>query len=100
MWKKVLLSLFGVVVFGLLFIEGHSLWREKENVQEQYDQMRVEVLRAKTESGQLSADLEYLSIPDNFEKEIRSRFNFHFKDEKTIIVVPIASTGTASSSGG
>ena len=99
MWKKVLLSLFGVVVFGLLFIEGHSLWREKKHVQEQYNEMNAEVLRAETERGQLSADLEYLSIPDNFEKEIRSRFNFHFKDEKTIIVVPIASTGTASSSG-
>ena len=99
MWKKVLFFLFVILVFSLLFIEGNSLWQDKKKVQEQYDQMAAEVLRAEKERGQLSADLEYLSIPINFEKEIRSRFNFHFKDEKTIIVVPITSTGTAGSSG-
>lgn len=99
MWKKVLFISFGVLIFSLLFIEGNSLWQDKKRVQAQYDQMAAEVLRAEKERSQLSADLEYLSIPANFEKELRSRFNFHFKDERTIIVVPIASTGTAGSSG-
>ena len=98
MWKKVLFISFGILVFSLIFVEGSSLWQDKKKVQAQYDQMMVEVLRAEKERGQLSADLEYLSIPENFEKEIRSRFNFHFKDEKTIIVVPITSTGTTSAS--
>ncbi len=99
MWKKVLFLTFGVVVFSLLIIEGRSLWQDKKKIRAQYDQMNSEVVRAEKERSQLSADLEYLSLPSNFEKEIRSRFNFHFKDEKTIIVVPIASTGTTSSSG-
>ncbi len=82
-------------MFSLLFVEGNSLWQDKKKVQAQYDQMAAEVLRAEKEKAQLSTDLEYLSIPENFEKEIRSRFNFHFKDEKTIIVVPITSTSSA-----
>lgn len=98
MWKKILLFLFWFVVFILLIIEGRSLWRDKENVRAQYEQMKSEVVLAEEERGRLSADLEYISLPSNFEKEIRSRFNFQFKDEKTIIVVPIVPTGTATSS--
>lgn len=86
-------------MFSLLFVEGRSLWQDKEKVRAQYEQMQAEVLRAEKERGQLSADIEYLTLPANFEKEIRSRFNFHLKDEKTIIVVPIEATSAASSSG-
>lgn len=88
MWKKVALLSFGVLVFSLLFIEGRSLWSDKENIRGQYERIKADVLRAEKERGQLSADLEYLSLPENFEKEIRAKFNFHFKDEKTIIIVP------------
>ncbi len=97
MWKKVSLISFGVLVFSLLFVEGRSLWRDKEKVREQYEAMQAEVSRAEKERSQLSADIEYLLLPENFEKEIRSRFNFHLKDEKTIIVVPIEATSAATS---
>ena len=97
MWKKISLAVFGVLVFGLLFVEGRSLWQDKEKVRAQYEEMQAEVTRAEKERGQLTADIEYLSLPANFEKEIRSRFNFHLKDEKTIIVVPIEATSAATS---
>jgi cell division protein FtsB len=99
MWKKISLTFFGVLVFGLLFVEGRSLWQDKEKVRAQYEQMQAEVSRAEKERSQLTADIEYLSLPENFEKEIRSRFNFHLKDEKTIIVVPIEATSAIGGAG-
>ena len=40
------------------------------------------------ENVNLRGEIEYLSHPENLEKELRSKFNYKLPGEKTLIIVP------------
>ena len=95
--------LFGIVIVvtltltyvsGQLFFAYRSLSQETDSLQGRLDSL-------KTDSDYLKSDLGYFRIPENLEKELRSRFNFKNPGEKLVIGVlqkdPSASSGQVPS---
>lgn len=90
---------FAVFVFIVLTVFlGIELWnfRSKElEAKLEFQEINRRLEEAWRTRDQLQADYEYLSQPDNLEKELRRR-NYRSADEKLIVVVP-PSTSTATS---
>lgn len=61
---------------------------KKGDAQEEYRKAAEAAERAIRERNELREEFEYLSNPENFEKELRARFNYRAPGEKTIILVP------------
>jgi len=70
----------GYQVFGMVG-EYKELFAEIDQVKTLSDEM-------KEENKNLKERIEYLSHPENLVKEIKSKFNYRFPDEQTIIVAP------------
>lgn len=81
-----------VIIVGLVSLQALSFWREKKSVLVDFKTLVEELKKTEEEQEAIQAELEYLANPINLEKEIRARFNLKKPGEKTIIVVPQAST--------
>lgn len=98
MLKNILIIFF----FGLLIFVGvelHSISKQKEAVSAQFETAKKELEQAKIERGRLEADLHYISIPENLDKELRSRFHYQGPSEKVLILVPSANSTSATTTG-
>ena len=85
MLKKFLIG--GVLVLlVVLGAELRSLWIEKENMSGQYDVAKKQFETSQKERGRLEADLNYLFLPENMDKELRARFHLQLPNEKVIIL--------------
>jgi len=54
---------------------------------------KLGILKAKAdnllaENVKIKSEIEYFSLPENLEKELRAKFNYRKPEEKMIIVVP------------
>ena len=77
-----------MLVSGQLYLSNRSMSEIASALSDRLNSL-------KEDSQNLKSDLEYLEIPDNLEKELRSRFNYKNPGEKLIIVVP-ASNSTST----
>jgi len=71
-------------------VRGHSLKKSVTEVEEKLDKVKLE-------QAKLSADLDYYSDARNFEKRLRTLFNYRAPGEQMIIVVPPHSTTSTTS---
>jgi predicted PurR-regulated permease PerM len=89
----VVLSLFliviGVQVFSFVGQEW-SLGSELADVQ-------TNLTKAQTQETSLQEEVQYLGNPANLEKELRASFNYKKPGETMVIIVPAASSTSASS---
>lgn len=74
-----------------------SLLRKNELIRER-DAIELRLQQARIDEIRLRGELEYYSIPENFEKELRARFNYRREGEKLIIIVPRNSSSSPSTS--
>ncbi|TSC59636.1 MAG: hypothetical protein LiPW15_656 [Parcubacteria group bacterium LiPW_15] len=96
MLKNILIVIFmALLVFAGM--EIRSILGQRVSVSAQFEEARKELEQAKTERGRLEADLNYVSIPENLEKELRARFHYQSPDEKVMILVPRENTTTSTS---
>ncbi|MBI4094396.1 MAG: hypothetical protein HY436_01160 [Candidatus Liptonbacteria bacterium] len=80
-----------LILFCLLVALGvqiYALWADGRAGTKEFAALEAELRAREQEQQRLTADAEYVSHPDNLEKELRGRFNYRGKDEKLIIVVP------------
>lgn len=59
---------------------------------ERFVRLEADARSLEEENRELLSDIRYFSKVENLIKELRSRFNYRFPDEKFIIVVPRPST--------
>jgi cell division protein FtsB len=88
----VVLSLFliliGVQVYSFVAQEW-SLGGELADVQQN-------LTKAQTQETSLQEETQYLSNPENLEKELRARFNYKKSGETMVIIVPDATSTTST----
>ena len=96
MLKNVLIVIF-IALLIFAGVELVSILRQKESMAAQSEDIRKELEEAKAERGRLEADLRYISIPENLEKELRARFHYQDPGEKVLILVPRDNTAASTS---
>lgn len=88
------LLLFVVYEAGAYMMRGREAARRLQ-------ELELKLSRARGERDKLEADMLYYKNPDNFEKELRARFNYKLPSEKLVIVVstssPLIGTSTPTS---
>lgn len=83
-----LISIIVLIVTGALVFVGGQLYFSNRSMSVSASALMDRLDALKIDSRNLKADLEYLKIPENLEKELRSRFNYKKPGEKLIIIVP------------
>lgn len=89
------LAVIGLFIIGLsnrlytLSKERNTALRDLHAIQEKAAVVEADRLR-------IDGQADFLSNPDNLEKELRSRMNYRAPDEKVIIIVPAQETSTTS----
>lgn len=80
----------------LMGIQIGVFYRQKKDLEQNFAQIIEAAKRADDDYKKLEADYQYYQNPENLEKELRSRFNYHSPDEKLIIIVPKATTTSST----
>lgn len=92
--------IFIIAALGVFLIllgrEIYTFYTRRNAAYEEYKTLTDKLDASQAENEKLKAELDYLSRPENLEKELRARFNYRQAGEKLIIIVPRA-TSTASS---
>ncbi len=86
------MRILGIALLSLLLlflsIQIYGFWDRAYIAKAEYENLREKFEKTKTDNEKLKADLEYLSNPQNLEKELRARFNYRESNEKMIIIIP------------
>lgn len=83
-----LITIIVLVVTGALILASGRLYFSNRSMSASAASLRERLAALADDSRNLKSDLEYLKIPENLEKELRSRFNYKKPGEKLIIIVP------------
>ena len=84
----VFLVIIGVQVYSFVAQEWH-LGSELADVQ-------ANLIKAQSQETSLHQENEYLSNPENLEKELRARFNYKKPGETMVIIEPATKTTTST----
>jgi len=96
---RIIFILILVLVIGALVYKFNvfQLFRDERSLSEEVSQIKDRLRKMTDENSALKAQIEYLSYPENLEKELRSRFNYKSAGEKFIILTPANDTQNATS---
>lgn len=87
MWKLGVSLLLGVLILAAGF-ELYGVYDAYAGAEANHSELKAKLDVLKKENGELEAEVSYLNIPENLLKELRTRFNYKFPGEKSIIIVP------------
>ncbi len=90
-----------LVVIGI-FIVGigsrvYGLVKERGVARDELHTVQQKASVIDSDRARINSQTDFIADPDNLEKELRSRFNYHKPGEREIIIVP-AQTPTSSTS--
>jgi cell division protein FtsB len=94
---KILLAIALSIVLILLGMRIFSFIEEERQLSQTLSDTEARLQKAQTNEANLSAQLQYLQNPANFQKELRAQYNYKKSGETMMIIVPQQSS-TASSS--
>ena len=84
-----------LIIVIILTIASIAAWTQIYFILKERGQLKIkfEIISAKAnslieENRKVKSEIEYYSIPENLEKELRSKFNYHKPNEKMMIIVP------------
>lgn len=66
----------------------YLILKESNGLKKDLDYLNGRMSALVKENSDLKSEIEYFSIPENLEKELKSRFNYKEVGEKMMIVVP------------
>lgn len=87
----VVLSLF-LIILG---VQVFSFVGQEWQLGGQLADIQANLTKAQTQETDLQEEVQYLSNPENLEKELRERYNYKKPGETMVIIVP-ATTSTTS----
>lgn len=92
------LKITATIIVIIIFLWGLvNIIREKIMLQDKTMNLKAELDSLTAENRNLSAKIEYLKIPENLLKELKSIFNYREQDEKMLIIVPSTTSATKTS---
>ncbi|MDP3956615.1 MAG: septum formation initiator family protein [bacterium] len=79
-----------LLVVAIVFVGYHAyqFYVTKGEAEKKFTELQTKLDGLETENKKVQNDIQYYSNTANLLKELRSQLNYHWPDEKTIIVVP------------
>lgn len=77
-----------VVVLAVVLIQLYFVIIEKNNLKAKSNSLNDKLNAFNKENEKLKSEIEYFSVPENLEKELRAKFNYKKPGEKMIIIAP------------
>ncbi len=81
-----------IIILALVLIgvsaQVYLILKESNGLKKDLDDLNGRIGALVKENSDLKSEIEYFSIPENLEKELKSRFNYKEVGEKMMIVVP------------
>lgn len=91
----IIILAFGLIVFlGVKIYQFSALTKASEL---ESANLSKQIQKAEDEANKIKSDLDYLSMPENKEKEIRSRSNYRAPEEHSLVLVGGASSTSSLS---
>ncbi|MFA5099067.1 MAG: hypothetical protein WC461_02525 [Candidatus Paceibacterota bacterium] len=87
MAKPWLLAILALVLIGIS-VQVYFILKESNGLKKDLDDLNGRMGALAKENAKLKSDIEYFSIPENLEKELKARFNYKDAGEEMMIVVP------------
>ncbi len=87
MTRPIIIAVLCLVLIGVL-AQIYFILKESNGLKKDLDDLNGRISALVKENTKLKSDIEYFSIPENLEKELRLRFNYKEAGEKMMIVVP------------
>lgn len=87
MAKPWLIAILSLVLIGVS-AQVYLILKESNGFKKDLDDLSGQIRTLVKENTDLKSDIEYFSIPENLEKELKSKFNYKEVGEKMIIIVP------------
>lgn len=93
------LAKLGIILCLVLFLiflstQIYTYRAKTKEARAAYQAVEAKLQGVLSDNINLKSDLDYFGFPENLEKEIRGRFNYHLPGERTIILVPQNGTST------
>ena len=88
----VVLSLFLI----LIGVQVFSFVSQESQLGSQLADVQTNLTKAQAQETSLQEETQYLSNPENLEKELRARFNYKKPGETMVIIVPDATSTTST----
>jgi cell division protein FtsB len=88
----VVLSLFLI----LIGVQVYSFVAQEWSLGSQLADVQASLTKAQAQETSLQEENQYLSNPENLEKELRARFNYKKPGETMVIIVPDATSTTST----
>jgi cell division protein FtsB len=90
---KLAFAIFLFIALIFIGVRAYSFFAQAKALNENLSEVETKLANAKSDEADLQAETEYLSNPNNLEKELRSQFNYKRPGETMVIIVP-AQTST------
>jgi cell division protein FtsB len=76
------------IILTAVLIQVFLIFKERNQLKDKIDDFSGRLGVLLKENDELRKEIDYLSWPENLEKELRARFNYKKPGEKMIIIVP------------
>jgi len=83
-----MLAIAAAAFLGVVGVQMYRLNEQRRTMEVEVEATRKEVAALTDENEKLTADLSYLSHPENLLKELKSLFNYRRSNEELHIIVP------------
>ena len=85
--KLIAIIILAVVLIGIS-TQIYFISKERSQLKADLDNLNNRLQAAIKDNINFQSEIEYLSHPENLEKELKARFNYKKPDEKMMIIVP------------
>jgi len=77
-----------IIVIAVLSLQTFGLFKKSEGISGQLRASSEKMEELQKENDQLRAQIDYVSRDENFEKELRAKFNYKKPEERMLIITP------------
>ncbi len=85
---KTVIFIILTIVLLATWTQIYFIFKELSQSKEKFGILKTKADNLIAENAKIKSEIEYFSLPENLEKELRSKFNYKKPEEKMIIVVP------------
>ena len=85
---KIVIAIILIIILIAVIIEIYFIFSENKISKLDLAELSKKLETFQQENERLKAEIQYFSIPENLEKELRTKFNYRKPNEKMMIIVP------------
>lgn len=86
--KQRIIAAILIIILMAVWVQIYFIFKERNQLKSRLDGLTLKANSLTEENEKIKSEIEYFSLPENLEKELRAKFNYKKPGEKMIIVVP------------